>query len=103
MCKNNAEGPLGRNAGCLGTDGELGRLVRATRQEWDPITTARGALADQMAPTTEQLRAEARSAEATAERRRITAMLDGIPGAYERARLGLELARAGETIGLEET
>lgn len=32
----------------------------------------------------------------------VTAVLDGIPGAHERARLGLASARAGETIGLDE-
>lgn len=34
--------------------------------------------------------------------RSLTAVLDGVPGAYERARLGLEQARAGETISLDE-
>jgi hypothetical protein len=29
-------------------------------------------------------------------------LLDGIPGALERARLGLEQARAGETVALDE-
>lgn len=32
----------------------------------------------------------------------IVAVLDGIPGAYERAQDGLERARAGETIALDE-
>ncbi len=34
--------------------------------------------------------------------RRVTAILDGIPGAYEPARLRLERGRAGETISLDE-
>jgi hypothetical protein len=34
--------------------------------------------------------------------RNVAAVLDGIPGAHERARLGLERARAGETISLDE-
>ncbi|HEY2766669.1 MAG TPA: hypothetical protein VGI76_00320 [Solirubrobacteraceae bacterium] len=34
--------------------------------------------------------------------RNLTSVLDGIPGAYERARLGLEQAQAGETISLDE-
>ena len=34
--------------------------------------------------------------------RRVTAILNGIPGAYECAQLGLEQARAGETISLDE-
>jgi hypothetical protein len=32
----------------------------------------------------------------------IVAVLDGIPGAYERAQQGLQRARAGETIPLDE-
>jgi hypothetical protein len=34
--------------------------------------------------------------------RSITAVLDGIPGAHESARLGLERARAGEAVSLDE-
>jgi hypothetical protein len=34
--------------------------------------------------------------------RNLTSVLDGIPGAYERARLGLEQARAGDAISLDE-
>ena len=32
----------------------------------------------------------------------ITALLDGIPGSYERARLGLGQAIAGQTVSLDE-
>lgn len=32
----------------------------------------------------------------------IVAVLDGIPGAYERAQCGLERARSGETIALDD-
>ena len=32
----------------------------------------------------------------------VAAVLDSIPGAHERARLGLERARSGATIGLDE-
>jgi hypothetical protein len=32
----------------------------------------------------------------------ITAILDGIPGAYERARLGLERAHAGDMVSPDE-
>lgn len=32
----------------------------------------------------------------------VAELLDSIPGAYERAQLGLEQARAGETIELDE-
>ncbi len=40
--------------------------------------------------------------EADPDARNIAAVLDGIPGAYERARLGLERAQAGEAIALDE-
>ena len=32
----------------------------------------------------------------------VTELLDGIPGAYERAQLGLAQARAGDTIPLDD-
>ncbi len=34
--------------------------------------------------------------------RNVVELLDGIPGAHERAQLGLGQARAGETISLDE-
>lgn len=34
--------------------------------------------------------------------RDVTSVLDGIPGAYERAQLSLERARRGETISLDD-
>jgi hypothetical protein len=40
--------------------------------------------------------------EADPDARNIAALLDGIPGAYERAELGLSRARAGETVSLHE-
>jgi hypothetical protein len=40
--------------------------------------------------------------EADPEARNVTALLDGIPGAYERAQAGLAQARAGETIDLDQ-
>jgi hypothetical protein len=40
--------------------------------------------------------------EADPEARSVTALLDGVSGAYERAQLGLERGRAGETVGYEE-
>lgn len=40
--------------------------------------------------------------EADADARNVVALLDGLPGAYERARLGLEQAKAGDTIPLSE-
>jgi hypothetical protein len=40
--------------------------------------------------------------EADPDARNIAAVLDGIPGAYEQARTGLERARKGEVISLDE-
>jgi hypothetical protein len=40
--------------------------------------------------------------DADPDARNIAALLDGIPGAYERARLGLERAREGQTISLDD-
>jgi hypothetical protein len=40
--------------------------------------------------------------DADPDARNVVALLDGIPGAYERAHLGLDRAQAGETISLDE-
>jgi predicted transcriptional regulator len=40
--------------------------------------------------------------EADADPRNVAALLDGIPGAHERARLGRTQAEAGETIPLDQ-
>ena len=40
--------------------------------------------------------------EADADSRHIVELLDGVPGAYERAQLGLEQARSHKTIQLDE-
>ncbi len=40
--------------------------------------------------------------EADPDPRNVTALLDGIPGAYERAQLGLEQADAGLGVPLDE-
>ena len=40
--------------------------------------------------------------EADADPRDVAALLDGIPGAHERARLGRAQAEAGETIPLDQ-
>ena len=40
--------------------------------------------------------------EADPDARNVAELLDGIPGAYERAQLGLEQARAGQTVLLDE-
>lgn len=40
--------------------------------------------------------------EADPDAHNVTSLLDGIPGAYERAQRGLKRARSGETIDLDE-
>jgi len=40
--------------------------------------------------------------DADPDARNVIDLLDGIPGAFERAQLGLEQARAGETVALDE-
>jgi hypothetical protein len=40
--------------------------------------------------------------EADPDARNVVALLDGIPGAYERAQIGLEQARTGQTLALDE-
>jgi hypothetical protein len=40
--------------------------------------------------------------DADPDARNVVDLLDGIPGAFERAQLGLRQARAGETVGLDE-
>ena len=40
--------------------------------------------------------------EADPDARNVVALLDGIPGAYDRAQLGLRQAKAGETVPLHE-
>jgi bifunctional DNA-binding transcriptional regulator/antitoxin component of YhaV-PrlF toxin-antitoxin module len=50
---------------------DLGDRIVLTPAPDDPIAAARGALAGELRSTSEQLRAEARAAEATAEDRRL--------------------------------
>lgn len=40
--------------------------------------------------------------EADPDAHNVASLLDGIPGAYERARLGLERAQKGESVALDE-
>jgi hypothetical protein len=40
--------------------------------------------------------------DADPDARNVIELLDGIPGAYERAQLGLEQAKTGETVSLDE-
>jgi hypothetical protein len=40
--------------------------------------------------------------EADVDARHVAELLDGIPGAFERAQVGLEQARSGKTVALDE-
>jgi hypothetical protein len=40
--------------------------------------------------------------DADVDARHVAELLDGIPGAFERAQLGLEQARSGQTVALDE-
>lgn len=40
--------------------------------------------------------------EADPDARNVVALLDSIPGGYERAQLGLQQAQAGQTVALDE-
>jgi hypothetical protein len=40
--------------------------------------------------------------EADPDARNVAELLDGIPGAYERAQIGLEQARSGQTIPIDQ-
>ena len=40
--------------------------------------------------------------EADPDARNVVELLEGIPGAYERAQVGLEQARSGQTVALDE-
>lgn len=40
--------------------------------------------------------------EADPDARKVTELLDGIPGAHERAQLGADQARRGETVSIHE-
>ena len=40
--------------------------------------------------------------EADVDARHVVELLDGIPGAFERVRLGLQQARSGDTVAFDE-
>ena len=66
------------------------KLTRlAQRMHVQPGTVARSLLANALD-------------EADPDARNVVELLDGIPGAYERAQLGLEQANAGQTVPLDE-
>jgi hypothetical protein len=66
---------------------KLSRL--AQRMHVQPGTVARSLLANALD-------------EADPDARNVVELLDGIPGAYERAELGLRQAKAGHTVPLNE-
>lgn len=71
-------------------DADAAKLARlAERMRVQPGTIARSLLSTALD-------------EADPDARNVVEMLDGIPGAYERAALGLEQARTGHTIPLDE-
>jgi len=71
-------------------DERAGKLARlAARMHVQPGTAARSLLSSALD-------------EADPEARNVVELLDGIPGAHERAQLGLTQAKSGDTISLEE-
>jgi predicted transcriptional regulator len=66
---------------------KLARL--AERMHLQPGTVARSLLASALD-------------DADPDARNVVDLLDGIPGALDRAQLGLEQARAGETVSLDD-
>jgi hypothetical protein len=72
-------------------DGEQAeKLLRlAERMHVQPGTVARSLLSQALD-------------EADPDARNVVDLLDGIPGAYQRAQLGLEQAKAGKTVPLDE-
>jgi hypothetical protein len=66
------------------------KLVRlAERMHVQPGTVARSLLSQALD-------------DADPDARNVVELLDGIPGAYERAQLGLQQAKAGQTVSLDE-
>jgi hypothetical protein len=71
-------------------DEQAGKLTRLSeRLHLQPGTVARSLLSSAID-------------EADPDARNVVELLDDIPGAYERAQLGLGQARAGETVSLDE-
>jgi hypothetical protein len=66
------------------------KLIRlADRMQVQPGTVARSLLSSALD-------------DADPDARNVVELLDGISGAYERAQLGLEQAKTGETVALDE-
>jgi hypothetical protein len=71
-------------------DQQAEKLVRlAERMHVQPGTVARSLLSSALD-------------DADPDARNVVELLDGLAGAHERAQLGLEQARAGETVSLDE-
>jgi hypothetical protein len=71
-------------------DAQAAKLARlAERMHVQPGTVARSLLSNALD-------------EADPDARNVVELLDGIPGAYDRAQLGAEQARRRETISLDE-
>jgi hypothetical protein len=71
-------------------DAQAAKLARlAERMHVQPGTIARSLLSSALD-------------EADPDARNVVGLLDGIPGAYERAQLGAEQARRRETVSLDE-
>jgi hypothetical protein len=71
-------------------DEQAEKLLRlAERMHVQPGTVARSLLSQALD-------------EADPDARNVVDLLDSIPGAYERAQLGLEQAKAGQTVPLDE-
>jgi hypothetical protein len=71
-------------------DQQAEKLMRlAERMHVQPGTIARSLLSNALD-------------EADPDARNVVELLDGIPGAYERAQLGVRQAKAGETVALDD-
>ncbi len=71
-------------------DQQAEKLLRlAERMHVQPGTIARSLLANALD-------------EADPDARNVVELLDAIPGAYERAQLGLQQAKAGDTVSLDD-
>ena len=84
----------------------MGRAANRLNVTLDPERAAKLALLAERTNTQEGTLARSLLSqaidEADVDARHIVELLDGIPGAFERAQLGLEQARSGETIALND-
>jgi hypothetical protein len=84
----------------------MGRAANRLNVTLDPERAAKLALLAERINTQEGTLARSLLSqaidEADVDARHIVELLDGIPGAFERAQLGLEQARSGQTIALDD-